>query len=385
MKVIINKPTFINDRDINDCSNNFCKFIEEKLGIKLGRFYNQVTLEFSDEDPKYNLDVTTLSLKEVKEELFDLLGYNHEINNASSIGQIKMMLERLGKTLKEEIWKKIDDIIRSYGEYEETINYIAGEYIDSIKTIKLYNKVIQMTKKGMASIDKYYEVFIHEMFHAFHYYYGESKKEEEIFTRRDYTSKIVKESLASYFEVEFCRTYGISTNVDSSWKTDILKSPYSGARYINGWEHFKKVFDYSIKDMDNALRCLLDKYSFYRVKNAVIIKKRPLPVPSPVAPVPPVLTKGIPQKPYCDKAHFKIYLIPKNEREFFERLMDNKQYNILIYYTDGTNELHEVKSNLKDINKLKSNILTQRLLKKSTPKYSNNPKFDEISYVIVYI
>ncbi len=147
--------------------------------------------------------------------------------------------------------------------------YILGEYIDSERRIVLYNKAIERTKGEKKTLEQSYEeVFIHEFFHGLHYVL--SGHSEEMSERNDYTAKVVKESLAAWFEAYYCEDNEIPTDIRLDWRDHPISSyPYSGARYIVDYLDFYKIMKLSFTDMDGALRMLLgnDMPSFYAVKN----------------------------------------------------------------------------------------------------------------------
>ncbi len=149
--------------------------------------------------------------------------------------------------------------------------YILGKYIDSEneKRIVLYNKAIEKVKDGKKTLEQSYEeVFIHEFFHGLHYAF--SSRSEEMRERKDYTAKVVKESLAAWFESYYCEDNKIPTDIRSDWRDYPVSSyPYSGARCIVDCLDFYKIMKLSFTDMDGALRVLLggDMPSFYAVKN----------------------------------------------------------------------------------------------------------------------
>ena len=85
-------------------------------------------------------------------------------------------------------------------------------------------------KNKLSAPEVFEEVFIHELFHAYHY----NDKDEELLERNDYTSKVVKESLASFFECFYCYVNKISNYklVTDSWKANnVYRYPYSGAKH----------------------------------------------------------------------------------------------------------------------------------------------------------
>lgn len=290
-----NMPWFIDQNIINNWIKEFYFFASYKLNLTFTPFDKDMILVFSDEKPKPSKYVSPISLSELKKEIETLLGKKLPIvQKANSIHEIKIHLEEIVvkirdifPNIEEDIYSKLHDLIRNACD-DETIIYIAGLYEDEPKRITLYNKVIQMEDSSEASVDKYYSVFIHEMFHALHYHISAKKNQLEIFERADYTSTIVKESLASYFQNEFSISKKLNVSVSRSWYMNILSSPYSGANYINDWLHFNNILTHSLSDMDKALRILFKNYIdyFYIVKNSVTIVKKNVSTPKTITRTP---------------------------------------------------------------------------------------------------
>ena len=102
----------------------------------------------------------------------------------------------------------------------------------------------------------------------------------EIELRIDYTAKVVKESLAAFFELYYCRNNHIFTDLELDWSTNSVGIyPYSGAKYLLPLNHnatplFIDVLRTSYFDFDQALRTLLETNmdDFYLVKNHKEVK-----------------------------------------------------------------------------------------------------------------
>ena len=147
---------------------------------------------------------------------------------------------------------------------------VLGEYVhsDDEPRVILYSKAIENSCITGNCMDTYRQVFVHELFHAYHYQYVAFLKGNDIFQRNDYTSSIVKESLASYFEKQFCDKENMPNRIAESWDNfDVVDYPYSGARYIDSKDAFYGLIKESVFDMDRALRRLLPPEDFYTVKN----------------------------------------------------------------------------------------------------------------------
>lgn len=174
---------------------------------------------------------------------------------------------------------------------------VMGRYTYSDRTITLFTKNVEAAaqKHGNTSKEEFEQVFIHELFHAYHYIDRYGKDRKELGNRVDYTSKVVKESLASAFEWNYCilnRIIGYDS-LHNAWSTySILSYPYSGAiellmtsttscaeRLDN--KKFCEVFELSLIDMDGALRQLVPN-DFYDIKNLMkqTVKKQTVPLPN---------------------------------------------------------------------------------------------------------
>lgn len=163
---------------------------------------------------------------------------------------------------------------------------ILGEYIHP-KVIVLYTKNIEHTqhtpneKRTLAQI--YETTFAHEMFHAYHY----QNEPEELIARTDYTSCVVKESLASAFEWDYCveNTIPNADDLRYEWaRYSVITYPYSGAKHLlQPVPHramvcldkpfFCDVFHTSLVDMDRALRILVPD-EFYRIKKLIHYREK---------------------------------------------------------------------------------------------------------------
>ena len=135
---------------------------------------------------------------------------------------------------------------------------LAGEYWPRRNEIILYvNVICDMNNYGRTLEQAYKEVFMHELFHAYHHYTGSNARNgfySEVESRNDYTANVVKESLASRFEWLYCDRNHIFNRISDCWNAfKVADYPYSGAKYIYGDAFFKEVFDRSLRDMDDSL------------------------------------------------------------------------------------------------------------------------------------
>ena len=286
-----NTPPYLNDAFFTYWFNKFNKLLV-KIGLSEWNCSNvDLKVEFSNEEKKKLYG--TLTIEELKEIIRDSWGVHKEIEEIldkidSYDDYHKLLQELMGAIYRiyperdcrnpEELHALLDDL-----EFEMPI---LGEYINNHKLIILYIPNIEKAAvdHGNISSREFEKIFIHELFHAYHY----ADDSDELVERYDYTSKVVKESLASAFEWHYCienKINGDDKLKDSWYKYSVLIYPYSGARnlileigrftgqYTLDNKKFFKIFDLSLTDMDGALRVLLP-YEFYRIKNLIHIHEK---------------------------------------------------------------------------------------------------------------
>lgn len=275
MKSITPQNSIITKKQVDAWCQSFKDFMRLNLNIRVpNSFFEKVELLFSDEiKPLPYLKTTDDAREEIKKcfDLNDTIDLPNNPENEECRRRIAEEISQLIGVHFEEVFVIIDSILNKTVSDEHKA-YIAGEYVHDLFSLRivLYNNVIDRSvNSGKTIVQAYEEVFVHELFHALHYEYA-AKVSEEIEKRKDYTSKVVKESLAAYFEFMYCIEHNISTDIDGDWKAfepDVY--PYSGARCINAWDEFNDVLSASYSDMDIALRKLFNsKLSlFYDVKN----------------------------------------------------------------------------------------------------------------------
>ena len=169
-----------------------------------------------------------------------------------------------------EVRERIKEIASSVKLYCSRL----GEYRNATQEIVLYTKNIESSCENSSEYLKAFEkTFAHELFHFWHYtFLYLEKKDEDILNRIDATSKVIKESLASYFEYSYCNTHGIPFDKYAMWfKHEPSFFPYAGAKSIENNEQFYNIFKLS-SDFDAALRTLFSKNNedceqFYKIKN----------------------------------------------------------------------------------------------------------------------
>ena len=283
-----------------------------------------LTVRLSDAEPKYD-EHSMGSVNDLKNEI--LAKWDDE--------EIRLMLrnivdfdegtiERLAGMIRDRLQEDFDDVREQLRSWANTVGVLKlGEYNNDTKTVTLYEKAIRLEAKNKKTShwSLYEAVFIHELFHAFHYYFATNSDscDCDVTERCDYTSTVVKEALASRYEFEYCKKCGIRCNLDETWrKTRPWEFPYSAAQYLKTADFFIQVLEKSAYDMDAALRLLMkeDIPEFYNIKNVIITKEivKSKPTNPPVNATPITVTPvavSAPSKPSSPKdllEDFKAYL-----------------------------------------------------------------------------
>ena len=236
------------------------------------------------------------------------------------------------------IKKDLEDLFHNVGSK----SIILGIFDNSTKTITLYVNAINQHANNLRIpyIQALEVTFIHELFHAFHH----KNNNIELVNRWDYTSQVVKESLASYFEYRYCIKYNYlaaAKDLDKSWlQYSVYCYPYSGAlSFKKNNCNFKDIFDISLTDMDGSLRQLLHAELFYKIKNKVEIVKTIINVSQPQIIMP---SKGINKVYVC-----KNKLSYDNEKNGgYLSAPDMSRYNILKTVQPGDVIFHIFKNQL---------------------------------------
>ena len=279
----------------NEFDTWFDKFNTALRGIGLPTFHAfgaNISITFSDEEETSVYG--SLSIEELKNLILSKWGHNkyildilQHINNYDdyrhSIQDLMGAIERIrldNETLPSS------SILHAYLEELQFYMPVMGRYTRGTRTITLFTKNIESAAKkhGNTLKQEFERVFIHELFHAYHYIDSYGKDRTELKCRIDYTSKVVKESLASAFEWNYCITNKITgyDSLHAAWRTySVLSYPYSGASEllvalptISSTAHiahldnkkFRDVFELSLTDMDEALRMMVPN-DFYDIKN----------------------------------------------------------------------------------------------------------------------
>ncbi len=278
-------PNYLNEITIKQWFRSFNNFLVNIFQLNKFVMRNKMYITFSYDKLKKQYGLYS------EDEIIDMIKSDYKINPAIE-SKIKDV-NRASKTAHSNYISGLEELacyIRElnpenggniYDELKDLFGNsmiecsILGEYNDSYKEIILYIASIEdfANKNKLSKIDVVEETFIHELFHAYHY----NDQDDEICRRHDYTSEVVKESLASFFECEYCFRNRIADYklVIDSWNNRVDCYPYSGAININNVSLFNEVFSKSKTDFDSALRKLFenDKFSFYKIKNIIEIRK----------------------------------------------------------------------------------------------------------------
>lgn len=253
--------------------------------------HTKLTVEFSDE--KKTNTYGNLTVEELKNIIRKKYGSNEKIeeilNKIHSKEDFKRLLEELlcelHRIFGNQNVHNFEDISCYFKDLEFKMD-ILGSYMHGSKRIILYTKNIEKSarKLGVDPKDRLMATFIHELFHAYHY----ANDKGELANREDYTSSVVKESLASAFEWLYCfksKLNSVCDDLYKSWyRSSVLHYPYSGAMELvddcalhctlNDKKFRDDVFIPSLTNVDVALRNLLDDSDFYRIKNAKSVVKK---------------------------------------------------------------------------------------------------------------
>ncbi len=244
------------------------------------------------------------SVPEAKERIRDLFPPKAELR--------EWLEDRLASIVtRQDLWNNMEDLayspndlfpydgseilerIREIASAVQFPQWVLGKYFPDRREIVLYTNNILCTREKKTVEQAFEEVFAHELFHAYHYFYLHNQnnevKDADILSRTDQTRKVVLESLAAYYENAYCEEYNIPTDLWNVWCDNRPAIyPYAGAKYIQNKREFKEILEIS-SDLDAALRKLLFKgkegtRQFYMVKNGAISEEnvgiRPTKTPS---------------------------------------------------------------------------------------------------------
>ena len=262
-----------------DIIGSSCPSIDKYVSDHHSKLVN-LNIEFSNDTPVKPYGY--LSVDDIKEKIKKKWGWSEELEKIfrDSFGNwddVKGMMQEMKQSIVGAICRMrglldtnaVKDIIDGWIREMLFLSRIVGCYDDSKQRIIFYVNHIGN------DLLEYESVFIHELFHAFHFNHAKRKSPSshcDIVRRNDYTTETVIESLASYYENHYCKRHSIPTSLKHIWnvnKPEIY--PYSGAKYIDDsdFSHFIEILTASTVDMDAALRILLmDEIGiFYNIKN----------------------------------------------------------------------------------------------------------------------
>lgn len=146
---------------------------------------------------------------------------------------------------------------------------VAGEYYLNQNKIVLYKQPIEDMARQSKTIEQAYtQIFLHELFHCYHYFEAKYAGNGELIHRKDYTATVIKESLAARFEWLYCYNLHLPNNLENTWqRINVVHYPYSGATFVQEPQRFEDIYNLSMNNEDEALRELLPQRLFWDVKN----------------------------------------------------------------------------------------------------------------------
>ena len=264
----------------------------QRLTFKLKR---DVVISLSDRK-KTETQYLKLVLKFIKKNIPAFINYKYDIL-VNAIKETKNIYDN--KPHEENIRNLIRELLeiiighnynKNLGIVEETYYYLEvldendlimvllGEYIDNHKKVKNvqneYYENNNICPKIVLYLDNIYDssvenkyIFEHLLFtvlaHEYLHFHHISIIYEANFSRvinklGSYNpGKIIKESLASYFEYCYANLKGykmIAINTRNEWHNyDEKFNPYSGAKTIRDENHFSIIFEVSISSLENAM------------------------------------------------------------------------------------------------------------------------------------
>jgi len=372
-------PTYLHTIDFDTWFNKFISLSRGIFGLAINDFQPDLNIEFSDELKSENYGF--YDIDEIKEKIRNTWETNRDIeitlDGIKYYSDYRNEYERLAAKITNcNPNTYYDDIRNQIDSWFNNIKFsssVLGKYINDEKKIILYTRNIEIdTIAGCSNEQNFEKVFVHELFHAYHYRpISRDYDKIELICRCDYTSKVVKESLASAFEWHYCTKNNIlgADELKQSWdKHSVFSYPYSGAAHIiehnyTTYEYsmnrarFLDVFYKSITDMDGALRMLLPEDDFYDIKNAAAIIKKIVKEPVLIAKktVPQVFVVKNTHSFFIESAknylfaHDKNYYIAMKKVQFGDiilHIFENKLHAISIakgkyYYSKDSHDRHE--------------------------------------------
>ena len=259
---------------------------------------------------------------------------NHDGENDGKYEAISGIICRDLHLEYDDVVETIKDILNSAVHLKNHLSsMILGKYLPRDDLIILYVRAIETLSKHSKNtlLQLYEEVFIHELLHWFNYSLMRvQNKEKELMNRFDYTASAVKESLAAFFELKYCLSHKIKPEFwDDVLINSVCSYPYSGAKHIISWDHFKEVLTLTGSDLDLSLRTLLDTNprAFYSIKNSYSVIYKNSNPKKPNSVVVQQMSQG--------KTKPKIILIPEDKKLFKQKLLVQKAATLIWIYKDS--------------------------------------------------
>ena len=290
--VIINKDLLPNEVTVTDFKNwktRFLDFRRNEIEIFWSKDHESsvefpLELEISPDTPvseyglyspeeikkmikniiKKNVSNSSKIIKELDE--VDELNENTLMSvydNGNNSSEFEILLNKIRNILNK---KKFTELV--LGEFR-----ICNEDYDNreYKIILYVNNIIESYPDKIK--EGFEQTFIHELFHFYHSVcsFGGTNI-EEFFYRKDYPSKVIKESLARFFELSYMKNYYPSFNYNDCMSNlkdySVSVYPYSGAAYIkNGYDFFKKITYNAFKEFAKIYNMKFNDALYYILNN----------------------------------------------------------------------------------------------------------------------
>ena len=410
---IKNMPHYLKESDVQDWLERARKLIEGLLNVHSEA--RKLNVEFSKRLRVKNWNLSGRSLDDVKKELRKLYpkagidaildditseaGYWNSEREFSLRRRLAERIAQCSGLPVEVVQRDLDDMFSNVKSTSVLIpTRLLGEYFPIEHKIVLYVDAIEETAAGkrienslmdaMLTFDAtslFEEVFAHEFFHFVHYGFAETYLSDVLLTRIDYTSTVVKESLASYFESEYVKQYirePYTLDLQKIWhENSAVNYPYSGARYVHDEWQFARVFQESLNDMDNALDVLIDQRRDEPIKFAIRRKSKTYASRAvAVAPTMDVESDDAQDGEVTHKriAPYDIVYLPGNEAELVKKLETDHEYTTIVFYKNGeVEQITRTSDRILSLKQLRANVNSQK------PTRRDNPRMDEIRLAVV--
>ena len=202
----------------------------------------------------------SLNHRDIYNMIHDLIYRIDDINLAEHLTNFNNLIEQ-ERQLDEEFLKDLKEFIRKCGPLSYNLY---SRYLSYNKTIVIYlNYFLINEETYQYDFFKIIGAFSNALFSAYQQIVSDLANGHRYrINHHEIETRIVVESLASYFE-----KFAVGGMGQAELMDDIARSwqyyspyvyPYCGARQINDdINHFKKVFDMSLSDMNNAYHGLI--------------------------------------------------------------------------------------------------------------------------------